>query len=195
MGPILLKSAVCALRFFSSPPKKGHTLSQNLWLSKEEMDAALSDVPEPLREAFYFHATPHFCFDSILLTKKINVMYNARFPGAFVAMRPNTAFGDCIFGFRKNIEYTSPVLNGYRPKDETDFWPAFSKAIPVVEETLACIILAEGDEPKRRQTEEKCLELTGRKIPVYLLFEAKPHLEKVHDLMMGIPSEWPESSL
>lgn len=140
-------------------------------------------------QAFYFHATrSRNNIKSILLSKKIAVTHNGRLQGAFVkAGAPEYVFGEYVLAFRRNIERPNPVWDkGIYPS-----WVGFSEEIPVNEKTLAYIILQTNDEKERGSLEDSCLQLTGRKISVFLEKEITPYLNFSLSLGLGVPKEWP----
>ena len=171
------------------------------WLPQEEVNQRVNAVwnrHAAHNAAFFFHATSRDNLEAILRSQQVEVRHQANYRGAFVSTLPETDFGTCILGFKKNIEQLSPItrhiphtahFRTFRPNNTNGHWIGFSEAIPVTDQTLAYIMI-DGTEQQRQALAAQCPRWAGRPIEVFRLEDMRGEIQTVENLNLGIPAEW-----
>ena len=165
------------------------------WLSPSKVTNAVTTIYDKtlrqLAKSYYFHATPTLeSLESILKGRRVKVMHERAFKGAFVSTQPETGFGDYILVFKKvQIERLSHLEYGFSMGQDR-FWAGFSQDIPVTESTLAHIVLNNGSQGDIQQLKNTVKQWTGRDISVFRKQAIDTPLENIHNLNLGVPKEW-----
>lgn len=141
------------------------------------------------KEAVYFHGAPQERINEILVLRAVTDEEGVH-PGSFVSTIPEKQYGKCMFGFRRNIEFLSPIthadriINGMPPRQ----WIGFKRAIPLTLETLVFIAT---DQPLTIALIRQLMP----EIPILSLREVEKHAA-ARALKEGftVLSEWPTES-
>lgn len=151
-----------------------------------------------LISAKYFHATKTAIVAKILDTRKILVMHEQQYKGAFVsALKPEWQYGEVVFGFKRNIEYTSKYETSLR--DDQGCWHGFASPISVTSDTLSCLIIKNISRYGIRKSPEtiehekqKWRDLLTKKgfpdVPVICI--SRYESEALLSRPIGVPAEW-----
>jgi hypothetical protein len=165
------------------------------WLPPTQVRDAVTTIREKnlsqIAKSYYFHATPtQESLESILKGRRVKVMHERAFKGAFVSTQPETGFGDYILVFKKaQIERLSHLEHGFSMGYDR-FWAGFSQDIPVTESTLAHIVLNKDSDRDIEQLKETVKQWTGRDISVFRKQAIDTPLQNIHNLNLGVPKEW-----
>lgn len=94
--------------------------------------------PNQTNEAYY-HATKLEGLKGILQSGKVEVRQQKHCKGAFISTRPESAYGNYVIVFKRNIEWFAKVTRAYYNAQST--WAGFEKDLPITPFTVEKILI------------------------------------------------------